>query len=86
MWQLYAMAAQDLLREREREARAVRLARDAAAFASEERRRHPSLGPAPVGAARRALARALRAVEMAAGSLSRAARATAARVEGRASS
>jgi hypothetical protein len=83
MWQLYALMAQDLAREREREARAVQLAREAAAFAADEARRHPGLARRRVGAPRRALVAALRGVESGAGTLARAARSTASRLEGR---
>ena len=83
MWQVYALMAQDLARERAREARQARLAREAAAFAAGERRRHPGLARDRVGAPRRVLAAGLRAVEAGAASLARAACTTAARLEGR---
>jgi hypothetical protein len=84
MWQVYALMARDMARERAHEADQVRLARDAVAFEAGERRRHPGITPRRVGAPRRGLAAGLRAVEAGAGSLARAARATAARLEGRA--
>ena len=85
MWQVYALMARDLAQEREREARATRLAHEAAAFAADEMRRHPDLAGRRVGVPRRVLAAALHGVESGAGSLARAARTTASRVEGRAS-
>jgi hypothetical protein len=84
MWQVYALMAKDLARERAREAHQARLAREAAAFAADERQRHPGLARRRVGAVRRVLAAGMRAVEAGAGSLARAARSTAARLEGRA--
>lgn len=83
MWQVYALMAQDIARERAREAQQVRLAREAAAFAAAELRRHPGLPRVRVGAMRRVLAAALRGVETGAASLARAACSTAARLEGR---
>jgi hypothetical protein len=83
MWQVYALMAQDLASERAREAQQTRLAHEAAAFAAGERRRHPGSDPRRVGASRRALAAGMRGVEAGAGSLARAARTMAARLEGR---
>ncbi len=84
MWQVYALMARDLAHEREREARANRLARDAAAFAVDETRRHPGLPQPRPGVVRRAAATALRWIETMAASLARTACTTAARLEGRA--
>ena len=83
MWQVYALMAQDLAREREREARAVRLARQAADFTADEVRWHPGLARVRAGGLRRMLAGGLRRVAAGAGSLARVAGSTAARVEGR---
>ena len=87
MWHIYEYLAQDIARERQREAEAVALARLAAELDAEERRAHPSFRRdawRPAGAARHAIAGALRGVSGMAGHLSRSACNAAARVDGRA--
>jgi hypothetical protein len=84
MWQVYALIARDLARERAHEAHQAWLVREAAALAADERQRHPALARRQVGALRRVLAAVMRGVEAGAASLARAARTTAARLEGRA--
>jgi hypothetical protein len=85
MWQLYSYLAQDLIRERQREAAAIARARRAAApdagwdTGSADRSRATR---SRAGAPRRTLVAVLRRVEMGAGSVARAASGTAARVEG----
>jgi hypothetical protein len=83
----YGFLAQDIARERQREAEAVALARLAAELNAEERRAHPSFlqdAWQPAGTARHAVAGALRGISDMAGYLSRSACNAAARVEGRA--
>jgi hypothetical protein len=83
MWQIYAMLALDLTRERIQEAETARLAWQAREMRDEERRRHsPKVAAAP-GRARRALAGALRRLGSGAESLAAAACSAASRVEGR---
>ena len=87
MLHIYGYLAQDIARERVREAEAVALARRAAELNAEERRAHPSSWREswwPVAAARLAIAGALRGVSSVAEYLSRSACNAAARVEGRA--
>jgi hypothetical protein len=85
MWQIYAFLAQDIARERRREAAAAALAREAAAFEASERRAHPGLVQARrIGRARRALAASLRRVSAGAAALARSACDAAARLDGQA--
>jgi hypothetical protein len=87
MNQIYGYLAQDIARERQREAEANALARLAAKLDAEERRTHPSFRRhvwQPAGTVRHAVAGALRGVSDMAGHLSRSACNAAARVEGRA--
>lgn len=87
MFQIYGYLAQDIARERLREAEAVALARLAAELDAEERRAHPPVRREPwrlAGATRRVVASALRGVSEVAASLARSACNAAARVDGRA--
>ena len=87
MLHIYGYLAQDIARERLREAEAVGLARLAAELNAEERHAHPSSRREawwPVAAVRSAIAGALRGVSGVAENLSRSACNAAARVEGRA--
>ena len=87
MFHIYGYLAQDIARERQREAEAAALARLAAELKAEERRAHPSFRGdvwRPTGAVRRAVADALRGVSGMAGHISRSACNAAARVDGRA--
>jgi hypothetical protein len=84
---IYGYLAQDIARERLREAEAAALARLAAELNAEERHAHPSSWREvrrPVTAVRSAIAGALRGVSGVAEILSRSACSAAARVEGRA--
>jgi hypothetical protein len=83
MWQVYAMRALDLTRERIQEAEMARLARLAQETLDEERRRHAIEDAVGPGRARRALAGALRRFGSGAESLAAAACSAASRVEGR---
>lgn len=87
MLHIYGYLAQDIARERLREAEAVTLARLAAELNAEERHAHPSSTREarwPVSAVRSAIAGALRGVSGVAENLSESACSAAARVEGRA--
>jgi hypothetical protein len=86
MWQIYAYLAQDVARERTREAEAVARARRAHELRDAEQRAHPWLAQrraVRMGAIRRATAATLRGVSSAAGSVARSACDAAARLEGR---
>jgi len=87
MLHIYGYLAQDIARERLREAEAVALARLAAELNAEERRAHPSSWREawwPGSAARHAIAGTLRGVSSVAEYLARSACNAAARVEERA--
>ncbi len=83
MWQIYAMLALDLTRERLLEADTARRARWARETLEEERRRHAVEDAVSPGAGRRAVAGALRRLGAGAESLADAACSAASRVEGR---
>ena len=85
MWQTYDFLAADRIRDRQREAASVALARRAVLEAGAQVGRGSRGRPRAVrvSAPRRVLAVVLRRVEAAAGSLAAAARGTAARLEGR---
>jgi hypothetical protein len=87
VFHIYGYLAQDIARERRREAEAAALARLAAQLDAQERRAHPSSprnARPPAATARRVVAGALRGVSGVAGSFSRSACNAAARVDGRA--
>jgi hypothetical protein len=87
MLHVYGYLAQDIARERQREAEARTLARLAAELNAEERLAHPSVRPATslrAGPARHAVAGALRGASGMAAHLSRLACSAAARVDGHA--
>lgn len=81
MWQMYALLALDIARERQREARQLALARQARASMADERRRHGlAAAPSPV---RVAVGGALRRASGAFEAVSNAACAAASRIDGR---
>jgi hypothetical protein len=82
MWQLYALQALDIANERRREAKAIALARQVAEFNAGERRGHRNDPATRVNVIRRLIAASLRGLGSGAGSVARAASATAARVDG----